>query len=115
MKYRVMEREIALILKKKRNIYRKTWNDAVLLLDNMWKAAPENGRLYLTDDPKSKKIGAWCAAGSGKGSWLQVDLGKNRTIGYIATQGMQSIYDREVYYHIHPRFYLLKFNQYSGN
>ncbi|XP_065065364.1 uncharacterized protein LOC135691427 isoform X2 [Rhopilema esculentum] len=80
---------------------------------NMWKAAPENGRLYLTDDPKSKKIGAWCAAGSGKGSWLQVDLGKNRTIGYIATQGRDKYYEKVREYKIAVSFDGKNFQDYK--
>ena len=58
-----------------------------VVLVKSWKAAPENARLYQIDDPKKRNIGAWCAAGRVKGNWLQVDLGKVKSVRYIATQG----------------------------
>lgn len=52
-----------------------------------WEAGPENARLYLMDDSKKMKIGAWCAKDNGNDSWLQVDLGGFKRITFIATQG----------------------------
>jgi len=59
-----------------------------------WKASPENARLYLIDNSKRRSIGAWCAAGNGKGSWLEVDLGNAKTIRYIATQGRDKHFEK---------------------
>ena len=42
--------------------------------------------MYFTDDFKAKRVGAWCAA-TPKNQWLQVDLGINRYITAVGTQG----------------------------
>ena len=56
-----------------------------------WQASAKNARLYFEDDYDDKRIGSWCAAShasakSSKG-YVQVDLGRRKTIKYIATQG----------------------------
>lgn len=56
-----------------------------------WQASAKNARLYFEDDYDDKRIGSWCAAShasakSSKG-YVQVDLGRRKTITYIATQG----------------------------
>ena len=56
-----------------------------------WQASAKNARLYFEDGFDYKRIGSWCAAShasafSSKG-YVQVDLGRWKTITYIATQG----------------------------
>ena len=56
-----------------------------------WQASAKNARLYFEDDYDDKRIGSWCAAShasakSSKG-YVQVDLGRRKTITYIVTQG----------------------------
>ena len=47
----------------------------------------------MADDFTNLRIGAWCAASHNSArsadGYVQVDLGQQRTISYIATQGMQ--------------------------
>lgn len=63
---------------------------------NGWSARPANARLYLMDNPKSNHIGAWCASSLAdkNSSWLQVDLGEQKSISFIATQGRDKHYER---------------------
>lgn len=42
--------------------------------------------MYFTDEFKTKRVGAWCAA-TPKNQWLQVDLGINKYITAVGTQG----------------------------
>ena len=42
--------------------------------------------MYLTDELKTKRVGAWCAA-TPKNQWLQVDLGSDKYITAVGTQG----------------------------
>ena len=51
-----------------------------------WDCGARNARMYFTDDFKTKRVGAWCAA-TPKNQWLQVDLGTNRYITGVGTQG----------------------------
>ena len=59
-----------------------------------WKAHPSNARLYMGDDFDKKRIGAFCSsshdAAKSSTGYLQVDLGQQKTINYIATQGKLS-------------------------
>jgi len=59
-----------------------------------WEAAPSNARLYFRDDHTNKRIGAWCPAthdiAKSDNGYLQVDLGSQKTINYIATQGIET-------------------------
>jgi len=63
-----------------------------------WAAAAKNARLYMADDYNNKRIGAWCAAShdSAKSAdgYVQVDLGQQKTISYIATQGRDKYFER---------------------
>ena len=51
-----------------------------------WDCGARNARMYFTDDFKNKRVGGWCAATS-ENQWLQVDLGTNRYITAVGTQG----------------------------
>ena len=56
-----------------------------------WQASVKNARLYFEDDFDDKRVVSWCAAShasakSSKG-YVQVDLGRRKTITCIATQG----------------------------
>ena len=46
--------------------------------------------MYFTDEFKAKRVGGWCAA-IPKNQWLQVDLGVNRYITAVGTQGRLSL------------------------
>lgn len=63
-----------------------------------WVAAATSGRLYFTDDHTNHKIGAWCVQSQkllkAGGQYLQVDLGLQKNIQYIATQGRPLFYER---------------------
>lgn len=59
--------------------------------------------MYFTDDLKTKRVGAWCAATS-KNQWLQVDLGINRYITAVGTQGRHKYYE-------HVKSFKLAFSQ----
>lgn len=53
-----------------------------------WDCGARNARMYFIDDFKNKRVGGWCAATS-ENQWLQVDLGTNRYITAVGTQGVQ--------------------------
>jgi len=63
-----------------------------------WKAHPSNARLYMGDDFDDKRIGAFCSsshdAAKSSTGYLQVDLGQQKTINYIATQGRDKYFER---------------------
>jgi hypothetical protein len=63
-----------------------------------WQASARNARLYMVDDHKAKRIGAWCAKShdSAKSSegYVQVDLGSRKKITWIATQGRYKYFER---------------------
>ena len=45
-----------------------------------------HGRLYkVTKNGNSR--GAWCARNNAAGEYLQIDLGKSKTVNAVATQG----------------------------
>lgn len=52
-----------------------------------WDCGARNARMYFIDDFKNKRVGGWCAAAS-ENQWLQVDLGTNRYITAVGTQGV---------------------------
>ena len=52
-----------------------------------WDFGAHNARLYKEDDANMKRVGAWCASKL-KNQWLQVDLGKVKTVTAVATQGL---------------------------
>ncbi|XP_028409996.1 uncharacterized protein LOC114532645 isoform X2 [Dendronephthya gigantea] len=59
-----------------------------------WNASAENARLYMEDDFINFRIGSWCADYPPKsGEWLQIDLGRPRTITAVATQGRYRFYE----------------------
>merc|ERR1712002_129136 len=58
-----------------------------------WHASAENARLYFEDDYDKLRIASWCA-GKRDGQHLEADLGKKRTITYIATQGRDKFFER---------------------
>lgn len=53
-----------------------------------WDSGARNARMYFTDSFDSKRVGAWCAA-TPKNQWLQVDLGMDKHITAVGTQGDQ--------------------------
>ena len=55
-----------------------------------WDFGAHNARLYKEDDIHRKRVGAWCAS-KNKNQWLQVDLGKIKTVTAVATQGLSSL------------------------
>merc|ERR1712048_149793 len=64
-----------------------------------WVASAANARMYFEDDYDQKRIGAWCAAShdsakSDSQGYVQVDLGQQKTITYIATQGRDKYFER---------------------
>jgi len=63
-----------------------------------WEASAKNARLYMTDDYTNRRIGSWCAAShdsaNSKDGYVQVDLGQQKTIRYIATQGRDKFFER---------------------
>ena len=57
-----------------------------------WNASADNARLYMEDDFKNFRIGAWCSKYPPKqGEWLKIDLGRRRKITAVATQGLSCI------------------------
>ena len=64
----------------------------VLLAGGGWGAYAYSGRLYLEDNHKRKEVGAWCANPGSKNQYLQIDLGRRRTITAVATQGITKNY-----------------------
>lgn len=57
---------------------------------NNWTADAFSARLYMKDDHKKKRIGAWCIETYEHlkaGPYLQIDFGEQKNIQYIATQG----------------------------
>jgi len=63
-----------------------------------WAASAQNARLYFMDDYTNKRIGAWCSPTSdvtmSSLQMLTVDLGSNKRITYIATQGRNKYFER---------------------
>ncbi|PFX33047.1 zinc metalloproteinase nas-15-like [Stylophora pistillata] len=53
---------------------------------------PHQARLHLTAGFKGN--GAWCAARSRSGEYLQIDLGSRHKITAVATQGMTSLFSK---------------------
>ena len=51
--------------------------------------------MYFTDELKTKRVGAWCAA-TPKNQWLQVDLGSDKYITAVGTQG-NTLLSRSLY------------------
>jgi len=76
---------------------------SVLNVGTGWDCGARNARMYFTDDFKTKRVGAWCAA-TPKNQWLQVDLGMNRYITAVGTQGRHKYYE-------HVKSYKLAFSQ----
>ncbi|PFX31363.1 Zinc metalloproteinase nas-15 [Stylophora pistillata] len=71
-----------------------------------WGSGARNARMYFTDNFDSKRVGAWCAA-TPKNQWLQVDLGMDKYITAVGTQGRHKYYE-------HVKSYKLAFSQ-DGN
>lgn len=71
-----------------------------------WDCGARNARMYFIDDFKNKRVGGWCAATS-ENQWLQVDLGTNRYITAVGTQGRHKYYE-------HVKSFKLAFSQ-DGN
>ena len=69
------------------------YETTIFLIDG-WRAHPSNARLYFEDDPKEKKIGAWCSHDPNP-KYLQIDLQRKRRIAFIATQGEITLVIRE--------------------
>nr|XP_047126379.1 zinc metalloproteinase nas-15-like isoform X2 [Hydra vulgaris]XP_047126380.1 zinc metalloproteinase nas-15-like isoform X3 [Hydra vulgaris] len=84
-----------------------------------WEASARNARLYFEDDHKNKRIGAWCAASheqvGSKNGYVQVDLGSQKTINYIATQGRFRYFERVSQFKIEYSNDGVKFQTYSEN
>ncbi|XP_065668825.1 zinc metalloproteinase nas-14 isoform X4 [Hydra vulgaris] len=84
-----------------------------------WEASAKNARLYFEDDHTNKRIGAWCAASheqvSSKNGYVQVDLGSQKTINYIATQGRFRYFERVSQFKIEYSNDGVKFQTYSEN
>eukprot|EP00112_Aurelia_sp_Birch-Aquarium-sp1_P008961 Seg2002.8 transcript_id=Seg2002.8/GoldUCD/mRNA.D3Y31 product="Astacin-like metalloendopeptidase" protein_id=Seg2002.8/GoldUCD/D3Y31 len=62
-----------------------------------WTADAFNARLYMKDDHKKKRIGAWCIETYEHlkaGPYLQIDFGEQKNIQYIATQGRPQYFER---------------------
>jgi len=63
-----------------------------------WEASASNARLYMVDDHRAKRIGAWCAASHDQAKsadgYVQVDLGSKKRITWIATQGRDRYFER---------------------
>jgi len=77
--------------------------DSVLRPGSSWAASGHNARLYLHDDHTNKRIAAWCVASWDdfrKNPFIQVDLGRRRSIQYIATQGRDKYFERVSQYKI---------------
>ena len=59
--------------------------------DSGWQASAKNARLYFEHDFDDKRVGSWCTASHASAKslkgYVQVDLGRRKTITYIATQG----------------------------
>ena len=55
-----------------------------------WEGGARNARMYFEDDLKQKRVGGWCAATS-ENQWLQVDLGANKYISAVGTQGKHQL------------------------
>ena len=60
---------------------------SLFILGAGWDCGARNARMYFIDDFKNKRVGGWCAATS-ENQWLQVDLGTNRYITAVGTQGV---------------------------
>lgn len=71
-----------------------------------WDSGARNARMYFTDSFDSKRVGAWCAA-TPKNQWLQVDLGMDKHITAVGTQGRHKYYE-------HVKSYKLAFSK-DGN
>ncbi|XP_065684758.1 zinc metalloproteinase nas-14 isoform X2 [Hydra vulgaris] len=84
-----------------------------------WEASAKNARLYFEDDHTNKRIGAWCAASheqiGSKNGYVQVDLGSQKTINYIATQGRFRYFERVSQFKIEYSNDGVKFQTYSEN
>jgi len=63
-----------------------------------WSAEARNARLYFSDDHRNRRVGAWCASTSDITSnslhGVIVDLGKQKRITHIATQGRDKYFER---------------------
>ena len=63
----------------------------ILSFPGKWNASADNARLYMEDDFKAFRIGAWCADYPVKQEeWLKIDLGRKRKITAVATQGVDN-------------------------
>ncbi|XP_031566063.1 zinc metalloproteinase nas-6-like isoform X2 [Actinia tenebrosa] len=69
-----------------------------------WSAPAHSARLYFEDDRNRKLIGGWCMTARDNNQWLKIDLGKEKKITGIATQG------RDVFYE-HVEKYELEFSR----
>merc|ERR1712168_1202556 len=70
-----------------------------------WEASFSNARLYFRDDYDNKRIAAWCAsshdqARNDRENYVQVDLGQQKQVTYIATQGRDKYFERVSAYKI---------------
>eukprot|EP00795_Rhopilema_esculentum_P001296 gene1296-15684_t len=61
-----------------------------------WSASASNARLYYEDDADKKRIAAWCAKTwkHKLGPYIEIDLGSQKKIKYIATQGRDKFFER---------------------
>ncbi|XP_048580000.1 zinc metalloproteinase nas-13 isoform X2 [Nematostella vectensis] len=72
-----------------------------------WEAAAHSARLYMEDNHNRRLIGGWCPT-SRDNSWLKIDLGREKRLTAIATQGRDVIYG-------HVERYELEFSRDGGN
>ncbi|CAH1239872.1 TLL2 [Branchiostoma lanceolatum] len=58
-----------------------------------WDVGAKNARLNFEDDYTRQRVGAWCAASSDAGEYLQIDLGRTKQITGVATQGRDKYFE----------------------
>lgn len=91
------------------------FNASSSLFTRPWDFGPYNGRLYLQDDRIRKRIGGWCARHKNHNQWLQVDLGKIKSVTAVATQGRDKYYEHVKSYELAFSKDGVRWNRYKEN